>query len=45
MPALDIQIKEARAKAEEWIAFLATCSDARLEKKLRINRTQQNTCC
>lgn len=41
MNALDIQIKEAKEKAEEWIVFLATYSDKRLEKKLRINRTQQ----
>ena len=41
MSALDIQIKQALDKAEEWIAFLATYSDARLDKKLLINRTQQ----
>jgi hypothetical protein len=41
MNALDIKIKEARDRSEEWIAFLATCNDKRLSKKLRINRTQQ----
>ncbi|MHB8258698.1 MAG: hypothetical protein ACYDCN_00370 [Bacteroidia bacterium] len=41
MSAIDIQIKQALDKAEEWIAFLATYSDARLDKKLLINRTQQ----
>jgi hypothetical protein len=41
MSAIDIQIKQALDKSEEWIAFLATCSDDRLDKKLLINRTQQ----
>ena len=41
MSAIDIQIKQALDKSEEWIAFLATYSDDRLDKKLLINRTQQ----
>jgi hypothetical protein len=41
MSAIDIQIKQAIDKSEEWIAFLATYSDDRLDKKLLINRTQQ----
>jgi hypothetical protein len=41
MSAIDIQIKQALDKSEEWITFLATYSDARLDKKLLINRTQQ----
>ena len=41
LSAIEIQIQEALAKADEWVALLATYSDARLDKKLSINRTQQ----
>ena len=41
MKAIDFSIIEAKEKAEEWIAFLATYSDARLERRLQIIRKQQ----
>lgn len=41
MRAIDLRIQEAHEKADEWIAFLATYSDARLEKRMDIIRKQQ----
>lgn len=40
MKAIDLRIQEAEEKAEEWVAFLATYSDARLSKRIDIIRKQ-----
>jgi hypothetical protein len=41
MKAIDLRIEEAHEKAEEWIAFLATYSDARLDRRIDTIRKQQ----
>ena len=41
MQAIDYRILEVKEKSAEWIAFLATCDNDKLSKKLRINRIQQ----
>jgi hypothetical protein len=41
MRAIDLRIQEAHEKAEEWVAFLATYSDARLERRIDNIRQQQ----
>lgn len=41
MRAIDLRIQEAHEKADEWIAFLATYSDARLDRRIDIIRKQQ----
>lgn len=41
MRAIDKNIQQAHEKADEWVALLATRSDARLEKRLDLIRQQQ----
>lgn len=41
MKAIELRIQEAHEKADEWIEFLATYSDARLSKRIDIIRQQQ----
>lgn len=41
MRAIELRIQEAHEKADEWIEFLATYSDERLDKRIDIIRKQQ----
>lgn len=41
MKAIDLRIQEAHDKADEWVTFLATYPDRRLEKRLDAIRKQQ----
>lgn len=41
MRAIELRIQEAHEKADEWIEFLATYSDERLDKRIAIIRKQQ----
>ena len=40
MRAVELQIKEAKEKGQEWVEQLATLSDKRLVKRLKIVRQQ-----
>ncbi|MBA3707164.1 MAG: hypothetical protein H0W84_15055 [Bacteroidetes bacterium] len=41
MKAVELRIQEAQEKADEWIVFLATYSDARLDRRIDTIRKQQ----